>query len=104
MAELIIEDTTSLYDPITVSLEGKVYLVRQMDRKALRDLDAWDKKLRDSPDVVYQRLEFIFDVKPGAFDHLEPRLVAEMSGFVIKELYKATRKKVMEPGNKGLKK
>ena len=72
--------------------------------RALRDLDAWDKKLKDSPDVVYQRLEFIFGVKPGTFDYIEPRLAAEMSSFVIKELYKATRKKVMEPGKKESKK
>ena len=104
MAELIFEEITSVYDPIIVKLAGKVFTVRQMDRKNLKQLDEWDKKIANNPDAVYQRLEFVFDVKPGTFDDLEPRMVGEISGFVIKELYKATRKKVTEPGKSESKK
>ena len=100
MAELIIEDIKSLFDPITVRFGGKVYTVRYLDRKAMRLLDAYDKKLSGNPDVMYERLESIFDVKPGTFDHLESSVVAEISGFVIKQLYTRKRKKVMEPGKK----
>ena len=100
MAELIIEDIKSLFDPITVRFGGKVYAVRYLDRKAMGLLDAYDKKLSGNPDVMYERLEFIFDVKPGTFDNLESSVVAEISGFVIKQLYTRKRKKVMEPGKK----
>ena len=104
MAELIFEEITSVYEPTTVNLAGKVYTVRQMDRKNLKKLDDWDNKIKDDPDAVYQRLEFIFDVKPGTFDHIDPRMVGEISAFVMKELYKATRKKVTEPGKSESKK
>ena len=104
MTELIIENSASLYEPIKVSIDGKDFFVRPLGRKKMGELSAFDDKVRENPDLVYERLEFVLDQKPGTFDDLVIEIVLEISAFIITQIYNRKRKKVMEPGNKESKK
>lgn len=103
MAELIIEDITSLYEPITVVLAGTVYTVKIMKKADIIKLTSYDSKVGKDPSLTYERLEFALGLKPGALEDLDSRLVGEITNFVIKEVFKAERKKVKGPGKKDLK-
>ena len=104
MTELIIENSTSLFEPIKVSVDGKDFFVRSLDRKGMKTLSAYDDKLRKNPELTYERLEFVLDKKPGTFDDWPIEIVNEVSGFIIMQIYSRKRKKVMNPGNKDSKK
>ena len=102
MAELIIENKASLYEPIKIVIDGVEYFVRSFDKKGIAELHEYDGKLSGNPAVLYERLEFILAQKPGTFSHLISEVVTEVSNFVIAKLY--SRKKVTAPGNKESKK
>lgn len=103
MAELIIENLTSLYEPITIQLGKVVYTVKPMKKADIVKLTSYDSKIREAPHLAYERLEFALSLKAGTLDHIDSRLIGEITTFVIREVFRAKRKKVKGPGKKDLK-
>jgi len=102
---LIINTKKPIHKPIEVTLDGKKYVVKTIDRDVLNKIeDLARKALKGQQDAAYAQLELIFG-KHKALDALDIRVVNDVLNYVTTEIFKAEKltspeKKVTGPGVK----
>ncbi len=91
MPRLKIDTKKSLYDPIEVEIDGKVYKVKKITRPLLKKIGEYDKAVAEGDlESAYKRLE-LFIGKHKILSELSLNELIEITNFVITNLFKPTR-------------
>lgn len=95
-------DTASLHDPVEIEIDGQTYVARRLTGKTLKDVDALDQRVKGGDmSAMYDRLAyFLPDAKPKVIEALEVTDVANITMFIIENIFKAKgeEKNVPKPG------
>jgi hypothetical protein len=98
MPRLKIDPKKSLYEPVEIEIGGKAYILKKIDRAALkkiRELDAETQK--GNLDAAYQRLELLIG-KHKFIDNLALENLIDITDFVIRSIISPTKKEKNAPG------
>ena len=88
MPKLVINTEKSLYKPIEVEIDGKVYKVRKLTRDVLQKVEGFDKDVSSGNlDAAYGRLEFLLEAKVKTFNGLIVQEVGEITEFITKAAF-----------------
>ena len=88
MPKLVINTEKSLYKPIEVEIDGKVYKVRKLTRDVLQKVEGFDKNVSSGNlDAAYGRLEFLLEAKAKTFNGLIVQEVGEITEFITKAAF-----------------
>jgi hypothetical protein len=98
MPRLKIDTKKSLYEPLEIEINGKVFQAKAIDRdilKKIRELDAETGK--GNLDAAYQRLELLIG-KHKFIDDLKLENLIEITEFVIRNIFRPTKLEKNSPG------
>ena len=88
MPKLTINTQKSLYSPIEVEVNGKIFQVRRLTRSILQEVARLDTEVSSGKlDMAYERLEILLHAKSKAFDSLVIEEVGEITEFIIKSVF-----------------
>jgi len=88
MPKLVINTEKSLYKPIEVEIDGKVFFVRRITRDILKKLEEYDARiLSGEPVVEWLRLEFLFQTKSKTLDKLSLEEADGTFKFIINSIF-----------------
>lgn len=91
MNRLKIDTTKSLYKPIEIEVNGKVFEAKTLTRVILRDLSKLEARIRQGEaEAAYEQLELMFG-KQKEFDQLTLQHVNEIVTYVTTQLYAPER-------------
>lgn len=91
MNRLKIDTTRSLYKPVEVEIDGKVFEVQPLTRAKLRDLSALEKRIRTGDsEAAYEQLEIMLGTK-DILETLTLQHVNEIVTFVTSQIYQPER-------------
>lgn len=91
MNRLKIDTTRSLYKPVEVEIDGKVFEVQALTRAKLRDLSALEKRIREGDsEAAYEQIEIMLGKQAG-FEKLTLQHVNEIVTFVTTKIYQPER-------------
>jgi len=102
MPRLKIDTKKSLYEPVEIEINGKLFQLSPVDRallKKVRELDLETKK--GNLDAAYERLE-LFIGKHKFVDNLVIENLIEITDFVVRSIVSPTKKEknLSGPGDK----
>lgn len=92
MPKLTINTRKSEYSPIIVEINGKEFVARDFDKKTIRELNQYDRKVKDGDmEAPYRRLAYILKLKENdpIFDRLLAREVNRITNFIVRAAYSA---------------
>lgn len=105
MARLTIDTKKSLYKPIEIEVNGKVYLVKRITRPIIVELDKLAKNALDGDvEAAYKQVELLLG-KDKSLDELELREVNEIVTYITQQIFKPEKvipdeeKKATGPGS-----
>jgi len=91
MNRLKIDTTRSLYRPIEVEIDGKVFEVKPLTRAKLRTLAGLEKRIREGDaEAAYEQLEIMLGKKAN-LEKLTLQHVNEIVSFVTMQIYQPER-------------
>jgi len=94
MPRLKINTKTSktLYEPLEVEINGKVYKVKPVGRSMLRSIQELDEEVKKGNlDAAYERLELLIG-KHKVIDNLVIEDLASITDFITKNLFRPAKK------------
>ena len=87
MPKLRIDTKKSLYKPIEVEIDGKVFQVRRLTRDVLQEAERLDSEVASGKlDAAYERLEFLLQTKSKIFNKLSVEEVGEVTRFITSSM------------------
>lgn len=87
MPKLTVDTKGSLYEPIEVEIDGKVYRVKPLTRELLQQIDAFDKaEAKGVVEATYKRLETMIDGIGNKLDKLDIREIHRLTDFILTSL------------------
>jgi hypothetical protein len=87
MPKLRIDTKKSLYKPIEVEIDGKVFQVRRLTRDVLQEAERLDSEVASGKlDAAYERLEFLLQTKNKIFNKLSVEEVGEVTRFITSSM------------------
>jgi hypothetical protein len=90
MPTLKIDTKKSLYDPIKIDIDGKVYKVKKITRPMLKKIGEYDKAVVEGDlESAYKRLE-LFIGKHKVLNELNLNELIEITNYIITNLFKPT--------------
>jgi hypothetical protein len=102
MPKLTIETGKSLYKPIEIEIDGKVFQVKRLTRAIIQEIEALDSETsKGNLDAAYRRLELLLE-KNEAIDNLDLQQIGQITDFVVRNILvpEKEEKNVSEPGDK----
>jgi hypothetical protein len=102
MPTLKIDTKKSLYDPIKIDIDGKVYKVKKITRPMLKKIGEYDKAVVEGDlESAYKRLE-LFIGKHKVLNELNLNELIEITNYIITNLFKptSTEKNMQRPEEK----
>lgn len=102
MPKLTIDTKASLYAPIEVEINGKLFRVRKFTRDLLEQVEALDEQAQQGKiSAAYERLELLLG-KHKLINELEPAQVGEITQFIVMKIMnpEAPEKNAQRPGPK----
>lgn len=86
MPKLSIKTDESLYKPIEVEIDGKLYRVKRLTRALIQDVAAMDAETaKGDLDAAFRRLEILLEDKPPV-ESLDIQQVARITEFIIRSV------------------
>jgi hypothetical protein len=88
MNKIVINTKKSIYKPILVEIDGKVFTVRRLPQKALEKLHEMDKLCSEGADfkAPYDRLRYLLNTTDGKIALLELKEVNAITTFILRQL------------------
>src|SRR4030043_167409 len=92
MPKLSIDTGASIYEPIEVEIDGKIFRLRKLAHKDFSELEALDKKVMEGHLVAaYERLDILFG-PDESFLKLDIHQVGEIIRFVAAQILNPEKK------------
>jgi len=92
------KNTKSLYDPVEVEINGKVFKVISIDRNVLKKIEEFDAEtVKGNLDAAYQRLELLIGKHPF-INKLRIEELIEITEFVTMNIFRPAKKEKNSPG------
>lgn len=92
MPRLKIDTKKSLYDPIEVEIDGKIFPVKKINRETIQQIQKFDEETGNGNiDAAYQRLE-LFIGKHDVIAKLALEDLIEITNFIVTNLFRPKKK------------
>jgi len=92
------KNTKSLYDPVEIEINGKVFKVINIDRDVLKKIEEYDiETAKGNFDAAYQRLELLIGKHPF-ISKLRLEELIEITEFVTMNIFRPSKKEKNSPG------
>jgi hypothetical protein len=104
MPKLSITTDKSLYAPIDVEIDGKLYRVKRMTRTLIQEIAALDAETgKGDLDAAFRRMEILFEQKPP-IDKLDIQQVGKITEFIVRNVLapEQAEKNGSKPGEQNL--
>lgn len=86
MPKLRIDTSATVYEPITVEIDGQTYTLKRITRKEIKQIEALDREVSlGHLDAIYGRLEVLFG-EQDAFAGLSLAEVSRIIRFVVEAI------------------
>ena len=105
MPKLTIDTKKSLFDPIEIEIDGKVYTVKRVDRTMLKEIETLDQETAEGKlNAAYKRLELFLgtDIDDEVIGKLDLLELVKITNFILTNIFESGEqgKNGIKPGDK----
>lgn len=97
----VLSTKKSLFDPIEVEVDGKIYQSRKLNRPLFDEIRKHEKSANEGDiDALYKQVNIIFGIEPSVLNALDIRDIEAMLTFATKKIFHPDKKDEAKNGSK----